>query len=499
METFGVSETLKVYLEVVTSMMPEWMTGGRECRRDMGVVLAGVLAAMALAAVLAAVAMAAPRLGFIHIRTNLSLTQDLISARPDLEVSSNGDRVTVVWTEGYQQDLSHGHVYLRAASESGSGWGNKVEVFHGDNSICAAEAAVAVRGTTAHVAYIVGRGGEAYGCAIPDYYQVRYKTCSLTGGTCSSGEGDEIVSVSASANSILEVDLAVDDSGIPHLVWSQGDGQGDNAAIHYKYKSGSWQSGADVATTGDNRAPAIAWSDGHAHVVWRKQDTSQIYYKRSSDPSSPWSNTLLKGGPHLGDPAVAASGNRVLLTWDQCTTSSSGQDCEKYYLVYLRSNNNGSTWTSTDPLEVGTDHIPTNYSEEYDSIDNTTGPNWSVYLVSLQPSVALNDDGWPAVVWHVDSSGGSGNEYTIYYTYAISGTSSAVDWVFTSTVLNEYHPSWMGSAAVGVAGSGEEQHLHVAYMRKPSKASTDAWDVWYDSNERDHYKYIYLPLIFRNG
>ena len=122
-----------------------------------------------------------------------------------------------------------------------------------------------------------------------------------------------------------------------------------------------------------------------------------------------------------------------------------------------------------------------------------------MYLISLQPAIALNDDGWPVVVWHVDSSGGNGNEYTIYYTYAISGTGSAVDWAFTSTVLNEYHPSWLGSAAVGVAGSGEDQHLHVAYMQKPSKVSEDAWDVCYDSNERDRYKFAYLPLVFKGS
>jgi hypothetical protein len=58
-------------------------------------------------------------------------------------------------------------------------------------------------------------------------------------------------------------------------------------------------------------------------------------------------------------------------------------------------------------------------------------------------------------------------------------------------------PIVQGSAAVGV-GEPEpgEQHLHVAYVQKTDEGG---WDVYYDSNEGDRYRYLYMPLIVRVG
>ena len=89
------------------------------------IVLAAGLAAVVLVAALEAVVTAAP-VSFLHIRSNLSQTATLVSAYPDLAVSPDRDWVVVVWTEGYDDRAGfQGHVYLRAASETGGGWGTR--------------------------------------------------------------------------------------------------------------------------------------------------------------------------------------------------------------------------------------------------------------------------------------------------------------------------------------------------------------------------------------
>jgi hypothetical protein len=113
----------------------------------------------------------------------------------------------------------------------------------------------------------------------------------------------------------------------------------------------------------------------------------------------------------------------------------------------------------------------------------------------LRPSIALNQQGWPAVAWHADrSSEDDVTDYAVYYSYAITGSDSGVDldWV-APTDLDQGRPSMLGSAAVGVGkSSGERQLLHFAYMQQ---VSPDAWDVYYDSNEE--LEYVYLPLMAR--
>jgi hypothetical protein len=86
--------------------------------------------------------------------------------------------------------------------------------------------------------------------------------------------------------------------------------------------------------------------------------------------------------------------------------------------------------------------------------------------------------------------------YAIYYSVAITGTADTVDWITTTTVLSQSQPVVAGSPAVGIGqpAPGGEQHLHVAYMRQ---LSANNWDVYYDSNEADRYKYVYLPVIMR--
>jgi hypothetical protein len=459
-------------------MVARW----REGKRGVGIVLAAGLAAAALAAVLAAGATARP-LDFLHLHSNLSQTAVLISAYPDLAVSPDGDRVVAAWTEGYRDGVGYkGHVYLRAASGVGVSWGSKVPVFSGGGSTCAYDVAVAVTDTTAHVAYVVFNNT----CSDPTHMQVRYRACSLASldsGQCDGSE-DMVASADTLFNSITWVDLAVDASGNPHVVWAQYDENNENGDVYYRASDGTnWGSPEGVALSGDNNTPAIAWADGYVHVVWEEEAEHVIKYRRRSasgwEPPEPLCSPQTVYRP--GNPDVAAEADRVFVVWDWCSDLDSTLTCWKYHLVYLRSNDRGAGW-GDDIREVGTDSP--DFAEEYDSVDDPHERD--DYLLRLRPAISLNEDGWPAVVWHAKRNGGGGEEgggggesYAICYSYAISGTDSTVDWI-TTTVLNEEQPNWLASAAVAVGARDGEQRLHAAYMRKPSKDSPDAWDVYYE-------------------
>lgn len=459
-------------------------------RRGAAVVLAAGLAAAVLAAVLAAVATARP-LDFVHVRTNLSRAASRVSAYPDLAVSPDGDRVVVVWTEGYTAGVGYrGHVYLRAASETG-GWGDKVAVFYGSDSASAYDAAVAVAGTapyTAHVAYVVFEF-DAYGS--PTQTEVRYKKCRLGPPQVEcDATGDTVAAVDALLNSITWVDLALDESGNPHVVWAQYGADVDGDIRYRAYDGSAWGDVEGVWLTGDNHKPVVAWADGYVHAVWEDRAQRCVMYRRRA--ASGWGSSAELGeqqpdtGPP-GNPDLAAGMGRVFVVWDWCSDAA----CAEYHMVYRRSNDSGSSWDTA--REVGTDALV--FSQEYSSSDDVFVRD--PYLLHLQPSIALNGDGWPAVVWHADrSSGGMGTDYAIYYSYALAGDVGSVDWEIPPTVLNRGRPSMLGSAVVGVGEPepGGEQHLHAAYM---GELGTDLWEIYYDSNEWDRYQHFYLPVTMR--
>jgi len=478
----------------------EW----RRARRGAAIVLAAGLAAVVLAVALGAMVLAAPA-GFLHIRTNISRTPTFDSAGPDLAVSPDGERVAVVWTEEYRSGMGYkGHVYLRAASEMGGGWGSPIPVFVGSDAACACDAAMAITGTVAHVAYVVFTDT----CLYPTQMLVRHRTCSLTTGQCSSpADGYLVASVDTSQNRITWVDLALDAAGNPHVVWPRYDAGGYRGRIYYRraFTDAHWSTVERIGPDKDSDMPAIAWADGYVHVVWQVQqgNSHSIMYRRGSE--SGWEEDPLEMWPMqevlLGNPDVAAGAGRIFVVWDWCTErDSSTGACKRYQLVYRRSNEKGSelSWglASKTTYEVGTDRLwSTPGLAQYGSTgDKIKGGD---YLVDLQPSVGLNRDGWPAVAWHADHGNAGGDmNYAVYYSVAITGAAGTVDWITTTTVLSQSQPVMAGSAAVGIGQPepGGEQHLHVAYMRQ---LSVNNWDVYYDSNEGDRYKYVYLPVIMR--
>ncbi|RLC63290.1 MAG: hypothetical protein DRI01_05485, partial [Chloroflexi bacterium] len=463
----------------------------REHGRGAVVVLAVALGVLSLTAVF--VVAAYDPLDVKLRSQNLSYTRTLISARPDLAFSPDGNWVAVVWTEGHSEVAGFvGHVYLRGAREMDDAWQQKVQVFSGSSSAYAYDTAVAVMGGVAHLVYAVFEfeGGQRARTG------VRYRTCALPDGPC----GAEESVFTDPTYLITQVDIALDGDGDPHVIWARFNEPGDVGDVLYSTRgAGGWESETwlDESWVMVDSMPAIAWEGGYVHAVWESerdlgdnQKESYIYYRRREDQTDVWDSAIpvvprqTRYPP--GNPDVAGGAGRVFVVWDWCTTKDLNDEyCEKYNLVYSRAEVTGTVFFS-DWKEVGTDKLT--MWQEYYSTDSVESGYLSVedeYLLDLQPAVTLSRHGWPAVAWHANRShqGTLSKDYAVYYTYAITGTETSVDWI-TPTIVSGDQLAKQGSATIGV---GEpmtdsqilDHRLHVAYMRQQSAGG---WDV-YDSSE----------------
>ena len=461
------------------------MASLKKYRHGLMIVLATMLSALAMVAM----TMAAPQLESIHLSYNLSNTTGAISANPSLALSPDNEWMAVTWIEEYSSGAGNkGDVLLRATSDPDSGWGSRITVFDGGSDACAyGHPSVEIEGSTAHLAYVVFEP-----CQSPTGMSVYYQTCPLSGAPCSNPQS--VTWVDTDSNTILEVDLALDDNADPHVVWARYNQDGENGKIRYRAQDGNyWGSEETVSMGGENDFPAITWAGNYVHVVWTSS-TSVQYRRRDTD----WDTlrtlySALNYPP--GSPDVAAAGERVFVVWDRCINYyyDENNPCAKHGLVYRRSNDKGESWMPNPFYGVGTDDSLWPF-EEYDSTD--VGD----YLSSLQPALALNRDGWPIVAWHAQREGGeieswplrpsAGGDYKIYYSYALSGTNDHVDWVITPTILNQTQVG-MGSAVAGMGRRENGEYLHAVYMRKVSGGG--AWDVYYEGFSFYPYAVIRSP------
>ena len=454
--------------------------------------LALLLALAGLVLMMAAVALAAPE-AILFLRQDISKSPERVSARPDLALGGDDDWLVVSWSEGYREYTEFGHVFVRAAHLP-EDWGSKDTVFWGGSDVCAHQSAMAVTGTTVHVAYTLKESD----CTDPTTMTVRYRSCTLDPWWCTPPTGDGEV-ITTTTRSILDVDLALDEAGDPHVVWTSCNEAGRDCDLYYARRNGGWSVSPRIegsgATQGGNRAPAIAVAGGYAHVVWRFDGNlgSQFVYRRSSDGTN-WTNQVEFFTSDGDEPDVAARGSTVYAVYELCYKWNPPADqtgeCEEYYLLYRRSENSGASWVER---EVGTEAASSeDWAHIYDSRDG--------YLKALQPAVVLNDDDFPVVVWQADRTEDDG-DYAIYYQYAITET-GAMTWAVTPrTTLNTNHPSELGFPAVGVIGAGSAQTIHVAYAGKPNPNPMDTtWNIVYSSTPEmwDRYSHVMMPIMFRD-
>ncbi|MCP4540996.1 MAG: hypothetical protein GY832_27995 [Chloroflexi bacterium] len=488
------------------------MTEAGGTRRKKWLVVAALVAGV-LSVLTVVLALAAPRRSIPPAETNLSDDKTLDSYLADVAVSTDGDRVAVVWVEEISNGVpSHGSVWLRWASESGeNGWSPRVPVFTGtEQALANWSASVALTGTTAHVAYVIFTGTTQTG--------IFYSTCSLPEGRCAAQTiTSALFTLNPSEQQYFSgVDIALDNNGNPHFayrrIW-EGTEEEKASTVYYYDKEllleervpGS-EAGKFANWSSTSGFPAIAWSDQFAHVVWEEQTVGggnlEIRHNRKNIISGTWESDRnistygnLTFHPH--NPDIAAYKDHVIVTWDW-----KWRESDQYVLAYTRYLTDENSWMPV--YEVGTqgaaDYLiddGTPREPPYHTYFSTDASN-SPFQQYLQPSITLDKEGLPAIVWHANNG-----FYEIMYSRAQSMTESLRgDMIFSWSepgVL--YWPSTKESVSpVAVQAPVVSPTLHVIFAQNQGGAEEDQ-ETYYVGREAGYtlsnLSDIFLPLVLR--
>lgn len=464
----------------------------RRLRQGIGLLTAALIGGM-LAALAVVVTLAAPQRSFLHMPTNLSQNQSRESFFTDIAVSPDGDRVAVVWPESYADGgKPRGSVRLRWASEStGSGW-SETSIFAGSYGECAIDSVVAVTGTTAHVAYI-----SQSPCDSPSEQWLYYRSCPLGGGSCTARQQVAYRDLSGTHDAGLSsVDIALDGQGEPHFAYAyyHWDGE-DVGTIYYHQLSGEEKVSGDGQ---DCNNPALTWSNGYVHVVWEDEAPHySIRYARSDGLDWGERYELYPYGSdsfHPRNPDIAAQGSEVLVTFDISWVHE-----DDFAVAYRRNTDNGTSLEWGAIREVGTD-IDVSSSDPSNKYNSTPSDEPYEYLMHLRPTVALDGEGLPTVVWHADDGTG-GRDYNLYYARGVSQTITNTHWTTPTQLYQRSQDQASGVVALAPVMSPT---LHVAYLQlweDPDPESSDYdWETYYTSGaeEAEGYSFVFLPLVLRN-
>lgn len=467
---------------------------------------AAALTAGILSALTVVLALAAPRRSALYGAINLSERSTLNSGDTSMAVSPDGERVVVVWAEAIGDLNYNGSVWLRWNSKSAeSAWSPRVSVFTGAKyKTCDyGSTSVAVADTTAHVAYVAA---DSCGVGFPTQSVISYTTCSLTeGGSCEAAQTITSTPFSITGYELRKVDIALDDGGNPHIVYERHVyGGGITGTIYYRGGVSQPEERVLASTIGTD--PAIAWSNGYAHVVWKEvkqggEEFEIMYSRRDASgvwthPSTPPTNYKGTRPYYPRNPDVAAYGEHVVVTWDWQWTSAADQ----YLLAYTRYLTGTDQWMPAH--EVGTQGaVGTLVDEDWllppvYTYTSTPDP-LSFFRGYLEPSVTLDKDGLPTIVWHANNG-----TYDIMYSRAQSITKSieGAD-IFSWSEPVVLHPSTAGDSASPVVAQAPvvSPTLHVVYLHRAS----DDWETYYENREAGHVPgdYVYrtfLPIVPRN-
>lgn len=494
--------------------------------------LAALLAGLGLTAavMVASASVTAPQDNWLHYRKQLSGLESF-AAYPSIAAGENA-LVAALWTEGTVVVSRHlGPLQLRwISNDTGAQW--KPFTVDGNDVV---ESALAVSGSTAHVAWIQS--------AAPN---VCYTSCDLSTSAvppCPAGCDENLSAEVGGADERSQVDLVLDENGGVHVVWVEGESGG----IYYKRKpaAGSWEPASIVAGSAGTESdyPALAAASGQVHVVWARwlgynPDYSVVRYCRHSQPAEPVAETDWSCSPEwewIEHPArnlsiaADATGN-VYVAWDYLKDDLLPVEGRYNYLVGYKHCDGGSNPCEWKPTRTYTRGIQTGITpgaggEIFKSGEEDSGNNVPEYTHFLRPHISLAASGTvtvPVLTWHARLKVGETTRYKVLWTYATAPGSDAngnLSWtpsgyMTLSTNLQGDLDMNVDSATAMLAIVGDlkdvkdggdperDGHLHVVYHEGDALPGSDPWAVIYNSNEPflsgDNPR-VYLPIVAQNA
>lgn len=447
---------------------------------------------------------------WLRIRTNLSDSPTVISGYPDMAISDDGNELAVVWTEGYSSSSGakhHGRVYLRWISEDTGLWSPKIAIDNGANSQYdwARGAAVALRGTTAHVVWVRVQNNNTY--------SVWYRSCGFDvddpgNDECKATTGPFELE-SETSDEISSPDIAVDGNGNVFVVWARE----DSGILYREYTASSWQTVETISAGSEAKDwPVIGVGGGTVYAVWirKYQDAPQPLrydvWKRHKTVGGAWESVdgtkdriydADVGNPSRHPQIVSSTITTTYAIWD--TYDEISEEEKGYRVVYKYFNTDNIYWQP--PGYTAWAGLPDKSTDAvYNASKSIYVPSYAHYL---RPALTLDGEGHLHAVWHYYDIEGDDYIHQVMYSSANNPTAGTPTWsepvVFAELGGDEDLSAEERrftvdnvAARIAVGGSAIDPHIHVVLMLQTSSA----WDVWYLSNQ--FYKTMSLPVVMKN-
>jgi len=488
---------------------------------------------LTVAVVLTSASTAAPQVP--EFKRETVSTDGWFAAYPDIAVGTNG-LVAVVWTESNDPvvDKQNGPLRLAWTSNSAARW---TPITIDSETVYAA--AVAIYGDTIHVVWSRNKTTLYHITCGPQPPDAQY--------VCKEEDRTTITTVSGE-DTALQVDVAVDDAGTPHVVWVLGheDAQGNTLnELYYSRQEGSgWRFAELLAGHPDVESPRITHASGLIHLVWidwqpslEAHIDSIVRYANRATGAAQWLNFELLADWDFTwefrarNPSIAANGNHVYAVWDFLSRDDRvGGDWQlcNYAIGYRHSADNGNIWRDVHTYSQGDEFGRSIYtgtqvfkSSESRSVSCFAGVEW---IHHLRPEISVATSGtlaMPVLAWHYKAQSSEGAARKVFWDYATQPGSDAegyIAWTGTPITLSTGLCEGAVDMSVGSAGarlapvgdlnailSGDTAngHLHATYHEQDPAAS-DFWQVLYNNHYNSTvvcpiYHDVYLPVVARNA
>jgi hypothetical protein len=483
------------------------------------------------------------------LQQNLSRSADRDSG--SAAIDADGGNVVVVWAEGSSaQGLNDGVIKMAWSRAQDSVWHTRV-VPEPTAGFVHYHPSVALIGATAHVAWA---REDAEGTDKGNT-QIRYAQCNLVAGTCSSYAE---ITPEDRAYARLAPDIAVDPSGVPHVVWIQQQSALTGTVWYNNRVGGAWSSSPEQVSGGSTSCaytqdnPAIAVDDEHVYVTWDENvrrcagsgGTAGIYFRQRGDVTSasgrgsgwwprgdPWGKQLSQTAATFetspdqidGFPAIGVGEGWVYVLWERFAYS---QTLPVYGAVY--------TYSLAYRVYTGTlpqyDWWPGGASADRWAtlpFTSASATDLAEYYAGLRPALDVVGR-TPHVVWHqwsapsisaardeLDLLGKLPSEHLVdsRYPYRVSYATyrpgvdprdleqGRTNWVArTLQVLNSDHILARPALAWESTDGGRTSLMHVALHQRQGFVTADdsyAWDVMYTND--DVYHVLYFPAMLKQA
>lgn len=509
--------------------MPTRIDGEKVQRRTRRWWPVPILVGLSLVAVVVAVSAstAAPD-AYNYKWTKLS-AQNAFAAYPDIATGSGG-LVAVVWTEGSDAIVKHnGPLKLAWVDNNSSNW-KTIQV--DGNTVY--DAAVAVSGATVHLVWTQPKN------------TVRYAQCTYNASTFNyaCGSSQHIASTPVPDGEALQGDIVIDNSGTPHVVWTETvmDGDFKKHRVYYSRKEGSgWRAKQLVPGSDRSEGPAIAFANDYVHLVWTEwlnaaHTDSEVNYCQRGVGAGGWGQCYDPMYPaprenyRARNLSIAADGaDHIYAAWDFVSYDVDPDNGRQYAIAYRHATNNGLDWEDVHTYPDGNDRGRSS-SGTATFPSGKPGESWIEYVHFLRPHVSLVKSGTtnvPVLTWHAQYYPGSSepgmvqalatNPHKVYWTYATQPGSYArgpgdTGYMYWATEYYTVSTDLCGNVHMNVDsatgrlalvgdlneildGESPGNHLHAVYHEE---TGAGFWGVIYNNSKPQNCFTVNMPALIKN-